>query len=164
MPFGYQTFYHLKSELLVCYSRHGLNKIRTNPNLNIKAFSFQMFGIRTPHCTMGIQISYIGITEPIKYQTSPSLITKCLLFKWLSSNQMMMGLHLPDHIHLLGRFPDHIPFPGTQSAGAYTHLKRTHALSQNHICKPFLCPRIVYIIEGHSCHSNTGRVHFLDPQ
>ena len=25
MPFGYQTFYHLNSELLVCYLKHGLN-------------------------------------------------------------------------------------------------------------------------------------------
>ena len=25
MPFGYQTFYHLNSKLIFCYSRHGLN-------------------------------------------------------------------------------------------------------------------------------------------
>ena len=41
MPFGYKSFYHLNSELLVCYSRHCFNNGPFNEqtvldNLNTK--------------------------------------------------------------------------------------------------------------------------------
>ena len=33
-----------------------------------------------------------------------------------------------------------------------THAAHTHALIQNQICNAFLCPRIMYTIEGRSCY------------
>ena len=43
-------------------------------------------------------------------------------------------------------------FLGSPTAHTHlTHALSTHALGQNQICKPVLCPKIVYIMEGHGC-------------
>ena len=47
--------------------------------------------------------------------------------------------------------PRHPLPPGTHTHTHLTHKPLTQTLDLNHICNAFLCPRRVYIMEGHSC-------------
>ena len=51
MPFGYQTFYHLISELLVHYSRHGLNNEPLEERTVLEHLNTKLVRYSDPHCT-----------------------------------------------------------------------------------------------------------------
>ena len=51
MPFSYQTFYHLSSELLVHYSRHGLNNGPFNERTVLEHLNTKLVFYSDPHCT-----------------------------------------------------------------------------------------------------------------
>ena len=51
MQFGCQTFYHLNSELLVRYSRHGLNNWPFNERTVLDHLNTQIVRYSDPNCT-----------------------------------------------------------------------------------------------------------------
>ena len=50
MPFSYHTFYHLNSEILVCYSRHGLNNRPFDEQTVLDHLKTELVGYSDPHC------------------------------------------------------------------------------------------------------------------